>query len=83
MIKEKIENISVYMTIKNGSAQPERLIKVETSLAERVDLVDIQCMSGMKLPTSVAILLIPPRGELEFRRAAAAALPVQEASQRL
>jgi periplasmic copper chaperone A len=66
MTSDGVENVSVYMTIKNGSGTAERLLRVETSLAEKVDLIDIRATKGMKLPTPITALAIPARGKLEL-----------------
>jgi copper(I)-binding protein len=36
MVKANVENVSVCMTIKYGGPKAERLVSVETSLAEKV-----------------------------------------------
>jgi len=46
MVKANVENVSVCMTIKNGGPKAERLVSVETSLAEKVELIDIQISAG-------------------------------------
>ncbi len=66
MLNPNIENISVYMTIKNRGKNPERLLRVETSLAQKVELIDMQNQAGMKLPSPVNVLVVPSRGALEL-----------------
>jgi len=62
--KEAVENVAVYLTVKNAGASAERLVGAECPLAEKVELVDLQSVAGMTLPTTVAALAVPAHGQL-------------------
>ena len=65
-VGEGVADVSVYMTIKNGSGKTERLIRAEGPLAEKIDLVDLRNSAGMQPSSPVAGLEIPPHGKLEL-----------------
>ena len=62
----RIQNIVVYMTIKNGTKSADRLLGVTTSQAEKAELIEPQVHDGIKLPMPIAALTIPAQGKLEL-----------------
>jgi periplasmic copper chaperone A len=64
MVEERVVNVAVYMKLKNGTRATERLLGATTPHADKVELIELRGVEGMKLPTPIQALAIPARGEL-------------------
>ena len=66
MVEANITDITVFMTIKNGSNAVERLLSAATPLAEKVELIELQSHGSMTLPAPVSAFRIPAGDKLEL-----------------
>lgn len=64
MGEERVVNVTVYMKVKNEARAAERLLGAATPHAEKVELIDLKVVDGVKLPAASQSLTIPARGEL-------------------
>jgi copper(I)-binding protein len=60
MAEPRVQNIAVYMTIKNDTKSADRLLSVTTPHAEKAELIEPQ------VPMPIAALTIPAQGKLEL-----------------
>jgi copper(I)-binding protein len=64
MVEERVVNVTVYMKLKNQGRTPERLLGATTPHADKVELIELKALDGVKLPTATQAFTIPARGEL-------------------
>lgn len=67
MVEPNIKNIAVYMKLKSEAADGDRLLGGVTPLADKIELIDLQIIGGMRLPSTVAAIDIPARGTRELK----------------